>query len=312
MVLRYQNTAWGTPPVPSTSWDWGWKQPSLMGKIINISPVDYPMFTHSGNTRATDVRHYWQTRTLPDRDYTAITREEGSTFTYELTAAPSRVSNTCHILWVGAEVSGTAQEIQYHGIAKLLADQISYRSEQWKGACEHALIKSVETVGDTSGGSRRMDGLMAAITSNASSNGGDTLTELEYIQQLKAVWERGPKARHVMTNGSLRTTIDKFDAQGGSKWIATTDKEVVNMVLVYQSSFGTVQNLLSRDLQDTATAEMVALDFRNFHKAWLRPVRMTKPAIDGDFLRSVVMGELTLQYDDERAATKLTNILVEA
>ena len=292
----------------------GWREPSLMGKIITISPEDYVVFSHTGNTRAKDTQHYWQTRLLPTRDFDAsngganITQIEGATYSYSTVTEPSRPGNTTQIFWVGAEVSGTAEAISYYGIAKLLADQVDYRSRQWKGGVERALVRAVETTGNTET-ARRMDGLLAAITTNASTNGNATLTETQYIEQLKAVWDNGPKARHVLTNGSLRLTIDKFDAQGATKWIQTTAKEVVNMVLIYQSTFGTVQNMLSRDLEDgNGTAELIAIDFSNFKKAWLRPVRMTKPAIDGDYLRTIVLGELTLEYADERAASKLTAI----
>lgn len=301
------NTVYATSPALSQVP--GWRQPSLMGKIITISPEDYTFFTHMGNTRARDVKHYWQRRLLPSRDGDAISRLEGATYSYTEVVEPDQPNNTTQIFWVGAEVSGTAESVAFHGIPKLLADQIDYRSRQWKGGVERSLVRSVETTGTTST-ARKMDGVLAAIVTNASAyTSNHTLNETRYIEQLKAVWDQGPKARHVVTNGSLRLIIDKFDAQGATKWIQTTAKEVVNMVLVYQSTFGTVQNLLSRDLEDgNGTAELVAIDFSNFKKAWLRPVRMTRPAIDGDYIRSIVLGELTMQYDDERAAAKLTGL----
>ena len=158
-----------------------------------------------------------------------------------------------------------------------------------------------------------MDGLLQAITTNSLDGQTSLLTEDLYIDALKSVWDAGPKARHVLCNGNIRRAIDKFDATG-TKWVATTAKEIVNMVLVYQSSFGTVQNLLSRDLIDGGTVaagntgELVAIDFSNFKKAWLRPTQMQRPSLDGDFIRSVILSELTLQYDDEAAGAKILDL----
>ena len=68
------NTVYGTTPDVATHVP-GWREPSLMGKIITISPEDYVVFSHTGNTRARDVRHFWQRRLLPSRDGAAQDRD---------------------------------------------------------------------------------------------------------------------------------------------------------------------------------------------------------------------------------------------
>jgi hypothetical protein len=292
----------------------GWRKTSLdlFPRIINISPTDYPMFSMTGNVRTNNVTVTWQRRSLASRDFTSIDRVEGSTFAYESVEQPIRVSNTCAIFWTGVEVTGTSQAESHYGIRKLLEDQKELRAEEWKGHVEDGLINSVETSQSDAGNSaaRQMDGLLAAITTNASDmNDAHTLSETAFIRLLKDVWESGPKARDVLVPSTLQMVIDKFDADGATKWIQTTSKEIVNMVLVYQSSFGSVRAHLSRDLQNGGgTADIAAIDFRFWNKAWLRTPHMTKPSIDGDYIRSVILGELSLKYDAEDAASKYTGV----
>lgn len=289
----------------------GWRKTSLdlFSRIINISPTDYPMFNNTGNVRTNNVLVTWQTRTLPSRanNFTL----EGANFTFNTTAQPSRVSNSTQIISQGIEVSGSAQAEAHYGIRDLMADQIEYRMEQWKGSAEFALIRATQDSG-ASDTPRQMDGLLAAITTLASDAAGDTLSESTYIDQQKIIWDQGPKPRDVMTNSSLRTTIDAFNALGKTTWQAPGDAtEVTNMLLLYHGSFGTVRNHLSRDLPQTATtSDMVTLDFRNFHKAWLRPVFMRKVDSGADSMQSAIVGELSLKYDDEKAASKYLNILL--
>ncbi len=289
----------------------GWRKPSLdlFSRIINISPTDYVFFSHTDNVKTNNVLTQWQLRRLPSRAFDGITRQEGADFSYRDVRQPTRVSNTAHILWIGVELSETAIAESHFGIASLWNDQLNDAMEVWKGAAERAFIRSTESTGATNG-ARYMDGLLASITTNASTgpNGNNaTLDETGYINLLRLVWDKGPRARDVMMNASLQMVVDQFNAVNGTKQVFVTDEGITNMVTFYRSSFGVVRNHLTRDLEDgDGTAEMVALDFKNFHKAWLRRVHMRPIASDADAMRSAVVGETTLKYDDEQAAAKYT------
>lgn len=292
----------------------GWRKSSLdmMSKIINISPTDYVFFSHTGNTSTNNVTTTWQLRRLPARGFDGFTRIEGldfvATTNFEGVTQPTRVTNTAHILWIGVEVTGSADAESHYGIANLFRDQVGFNSEIWKGAAENALIRSSESTG-TSTGERYMDGLLASITTNASDNSAATLSETKYIDLLRLVWDKGPKARDVMVNASLQMVIDRFNANGGTKQVMVTDEGITNMITFYRSAFGVVRNHLTRDLEDgDGTAEIVAIDFRNYHKAWLRRVSLIPLPKTSDGTRGIILGELTLKYDDEQAAAKFTGM----
>lgn len=288
----------------------GWRKPTLgidlFAKIITISPTDYPFFTMSGNVKTNNHLTQWQTRSLPARASGGNSAIEGAEWTYASVQQPSRVTNFTQIMTIGVEISGRAQAESHFGIRGLMQDQIGYRMESLKGYTENRLIQSTLVTGDTTAATQ-MTGLLAAISTNASTHGNDTLEENDYIDLFKDIWKAGAHARDVLVNAGLQTTIDGFNANGGTKWIATTEKEVVNLVQVYQTAFGTVRNHLSRDLEDgDGTAEIVALDFANFHKAWLRPTQMKRPDTTGDYTRANIIHELTLKFDNEAAAAKGT------
>lgn len=263
------------------------------------------MFTMTGNVRTHNTVTTWQTRDLPARAENSTT--EGADFTFNNLADATRVTNTAQIITQGVEVSGTAQAESHYGIKDLMRDQLDYRMEQWKGSAERVLIRSTQVTGD-SDTVRTMGGLLSSIATVASTNSNNSLTETLYIGLQKAVWDQGTKARDCLTNGSLRIVIDTFNALGKTTWQApSTLPEVTNMLLLYHGSFGTVRNHLSRDLNDgDGTAELVMLDFTKWSKAWLRPVHLRKIDSQADSFQTAIVGELTLKYDDEGAAGKLT------
>ena len=296
----------------------GFRRPSLelFSKIITIDPTDYPFFTLTGNSNTHNVTVEWQTRGLAARDKTNAA-VEGAEYAYEDLAAPTRVSNTTQIFTKGVEVSGTAQAEAHYGVKNLMRDQIDLRSTEMKGDFEAALISGdAEAAGDATT-ARRMAGLeaIAGAASGQTESGGDAvLTETMFLNALKLVWNNGPKARDCMLGPNMQTVVNGFSADGATKWINTVDKEVVNMVLVYQSSFGTIRFHLSRDVKDHATdttAQVFVFDKSYLSKVWLRRPFMAKPAVTGDYIRSNMVAEMTFKYDDDQAMAIITGIKAE-
>ncbi len=288
----------------------GWRKPSipLFQRMINISPTDYVFFHHTDNVKTNNVKTEWQYRRLPARGYSSYTRYEGADFAYRAARQPTRVSNTAHILWIGVELTETAMAESHYGAPNLWNDQINDAAEVLKGSTENALIRSTETAADESN-ERMMDGLLASITTSASSFANTSLSETQFKDGLKLVWDKGPRARDVLLNASLQNVVDQFDAQGGTKQVFTTDEGITNMVTFYRTAFGVVRNHLCRDLVDTTSgAEIVFIDFRHYHKAWLRKPAMKMVPSTADAMRGVIVQELTLKYDDETAAAKYTAI----
>ena len=305
MAFTNGNASYDLPTVGAQA---SWRRPSLdlFPRIINISPTDYPFFTHTDNVTTNNVTTEWQYRRLPARDYTAAVKHEGETYSYRAIRKPTAVSNTCMILGIGVELTGTAAAGDYFGVGSLMNDQVNDALETLKGHTEHAYIRSVETVGGDSD-ERQMDGLLAAITTNATSFANSSLSEAQFKGGLQMVWTYGPKARAVMVPPSMQKVIDLFDANGATKFVDTTAEGVVSFVQYVKTAFGAVQVLISRDLVDTTSgAEMVFIDFRTFHKAWYRKTQMKKVAPQGDVEQMYVVQEHTLKYDDEAGAAKFT------
>lgn len=116
----------------------GWRRPTLeyMSEIINISPMDYVFFSNTDNIDTRNIKTEWQLRHLPARSFSGFTRQEGLDFVastnFQGVTQPTRVSNTCHILWIGTEVSDSSQAESHFGAANLMQDQLDFNGEVWK------------------------------------------------------------------------------------------------------------------------------------------------------------------------------------
>lgn len=287
----------------------GWRKLDISEKINNLDPTDTPFFELTGKVPCAAREHSWQTRTLRTR---AIhTQAEGADFTYRAVAPPSRVTNLTQILEDGVELSGSLAEEQAYGVSgkNIMRDQLDLRMVEHRNDVEYNLINASFSYGNTSTAVHQMNGLRASITTNATDALGVTLTETLFVQNLlQSSWKvSGVRPDTVLTGAHGQDTINQFSALGATKWIDTTTREITNQVLLYNSSYASVQVMLCRDLTDiagTSGCELLAFNRQWNHKAWLRPTFMKKAADTADAERMVMISELTFQYDNEKSSSK--------
>lgn len=279
----------------------GWRQLDIMPTIINQDPRDRPFFELSGMGKAEAVLHQWQTRGLRARAISAII--EGADFTYTNVTGPDRQTNTCMIMTEGVEVSGTSQEEQHYGISNLFRDQIQYKSKLHGLDQEFTFINSTLTTGNTAS-ARRMKGLREFCTTtqatvNVLTQNGATLTESTYILAIETGWNQGAPPNTALMGSKQQKQVDNFSSIGATRWMDVTTREVVHSVLVYHSTFGTVENHISRDLSNTSTTgEIIFFDKTLISKAYFRPTRLIPVAKTSDAERMSIITEATLQVDN--------------
>lgn len=286
----------------------GWRELDISSMIKNQSPDDRPFFELCGDATATSWKHEWQTRTLRARAVNALA--EGANFTYRNVRAPSRPSNTCQILEDGIEVSGTSQAEGHYGAPNLMSDQVKLNAKQHGLDIEYSLIRGLETTGNTAH-ARIMGGLMSIITTNKTAMLGITMTEQHYVRNLlQTIWSAtNDRPNTVLCNAELMNAINAFNAFGATRWLDTMTREIVVEVLRYQSSFGSVSNYLCRDLSNgSSNGEICAFDRTQMKKAWLRSTKLKPVAPQADSEQAVMISELTLEYGNELATAKMTNL----
>jgi hypothetical protein len=283
---------------------------NVFGKIITISPTDYPFFTMSGNVKVQNVEATWHYRNLEARSV-ATGLVETADYSYEDQVQPTRVSNTCQIFTKGVELSLSAIAEERHGARDNFADQSMHQMAHLKGDLEATFLKGVRNTGNDTV-ARAMDGLVTIISTNATNFSGVTLTETSYLELQEATWLQGVQTTVCLSGSKLRKTINKFDRHGNGVWqMPGMGDKVVNNVMLYESPFGMVKNILSRDLVNGTTADIVMYDPKWTHKAWLRPMTMKPVPVLGPYKRAVIEAEGTLKYDNEAAFAKGYNVLTE-
>lgn len=270
--------------------------------IFQITPEDTPFYNMIGDSTANSPKHEWQIRSLTTRADNA--QIEGNTYTFTAPVLPTRVSNLTQIFGKFPRVSNTSQATSRHAIGDLMADQIAQKMVEWKTDVEHALLRGSTASGNASDTARRMNGLIAALSTNATSfASGVSLSETHLNDLLQNIWSSGGKPRDVLVNGYLKRRISGFTG-GSTKNFEQTEKTIINTVSVYESDFSVVAVHLSRDVPGSAgavTNALLAVDRDMFAKAWLRSPVTKRVAEVADSVDAVVIGELTLEFGNEAA-----------
>jgi hypothetical protein len=281
----------------------GWRELDILDKIINQDPRDRPFFENSGMGTARSKEHSWQVRGLRSRAIQAII--EGSDYTYSTTSGPTRVTNFTQIFMDGVEVSGTLMAEKQYGIADIVRDQINLRSVEHGNDIEYSLIRGASDFGNATDVGTQMNGLISSVPSgNETANGYDaTLGETEFVSLASHLWRiSGTRPDTVLVPPRLQDNINGYSAESATKWIDTTTREITHQILMYHSSYASLQILLSRDLTETALAtngvELVMYNRGMHNKAWLRTTKLRPVADTGDYDRFSMISELTLEYLD--------------
>jgi hypothetical protein len=305
-----QTTNIGTPGT-------GWRKLDIMERIIDQDPRATPFFEISGMSEARTTKHEWQVRGVPDR----VTNEtlEGAALAGQEVDIPSRVFNTCQILTTGVEVTRTSQRESHYGVGSIWQDQIDHFSYVHRGDTEFDLINNVEAVESTTTAVRAMDGLVAALSTNATDQGGIAFSETMFIDAIKTSWDnQDAPVLDCLTNASLKRGIDTFASVGAVRNMEVRTRDVVHLVTKYFSSFGEVDIHLTRDLNDNgsqltgvdADNDIVFFDRRQMSKAYLDRTHLQPVAKTADADTLVIISELTLNYGNELGGVVYTDVNV--
>jgi hypothetical protein len=132
------------------------------------------------------------------------------------------------------------------------------------------------------------------------------LTETIYVQGIEQGWSQGAQVNTVLAPSKQIKRINTFNGDGQTKWTEARTREIVNEVLIYHSSFGTVENHLCRDLSNTSTTgEIVMFDKSMLKKAYLRTTKLIPVAKTADADRLAMVCEVTLECENPESLVYL-------
>ena len=273
--------------------------------ISMISPTDTPMLSRFGKAKAKNTLHEWQTDALASASTTGAV--EGSDVETTALTPTTRLSNYTQISRRMFRVSKTQEAIDHAGRASEYAYQAGKALKALARDMEKTLHDGTGNSG-ASGTPRELKGVRAAITTNVitaatgSTTAALSLTNLNLL--LKTIWEAGGTPNAIYVNGAQKEAISAFSTPI-TRNIDAASKKYTNVVNVFDSAYGSLEVILDR----YATAsELLALQEDQFKVAFLRPVMQEKLPNNGGGEKGVVEAEYTLQYGNEAASGKLTNL----
>ncbi len=204
-------------------------------------------------------------------------------------------------------VTETQEAIDHAGRASEYAYQASKALKSLARDMEKTLHDGTGNSG-ASGTARELKGVRAAITTNVvtaatgSTTAALSTTNLNLL--LRTIWAAGGTPNAIYVNGSQKEAISAFSTPI-TRNIDAASKRYTAVVNVYDSAYGPLDIILDRYC---TTSELLALQEDQFKVAFLRPVMTTELPNNGGGKKGKVEAEYTLQYGNEAASGKLTNL----
>ncbi len=273
--------------------------------ISMISPVDTPMLSRFGKSKASNTLHEWQVDALASASTAGVV--EGSDVETSALTPSTRLGNYTQISRRMFRVSETQEAIDHAGRSSEYAYQAGKALKSLANDIEKTLHDGTGNSG-ASGTARELKGVRAAITTNVVTAATGTtkaaLTLEKLNELLRTVWAQGGKPNAIYVNGAQKEAIGKFSTPI-TRNIDASSKRYTNVVNVFDSAYGSLDIILDRYANEN---ELLALQEDQFKVAFLRPVMQTELPNNGGGKKGKVEAEYTLSYGNEKASGKITNL----
>lgn len=304
----------------------------LSDVIYNISPTETPFMSNIGRSKATSVRHEWQTDALAaattnaqdqGRDYSGTS----TTFPIGSVTATLRASNVTQICAKSFIIAGTTEALLKAGRKSEVAYQMAKKGKELKRDIEYNMTgvktSTVVAVSGTGGKSRSLEawmytndghqlvGTTGSTSSNATTGIVDgtqrNLTEDLVRTQISNIWTQGGDPEMILCG-----PVNKQNISSQFAGIATLYREanagpatIVGASDMYVSDFGELKIVPSRFTRDR-TISIISKDM--WAVAYLRPFQKIKLAKTGDNEKALLLAEWTLESRQQAASGKVADL----
>lgn len=276
--------------------------------ITNVDYKNTPLYSGLAESSASNTLHEWLTDTYASSADNAQVEASDSSAA-DLTQ-PSRSTNVVQMFRKNIVVSDTERAVRVYGASDPYTYQMQKSMVELARDIEKALMAGTKASG-ASGVARRLNGVVASITTNATARtSGTSLTETEFNDIMKGVWDGGTDANpdEVYVGSYLKRVISGFTA-GTTKFTDVNDKRLINAVDVYEGDFGVHKIFKHREVP---TSAVVAIDSSKWRVAYLngRRPKHIPLAKTGSATKGMIEGELTLEALNEKSSAKRTGYFV--
>jgi hypothetical protein len=282
--------------------------------IYDISPAETPFLSAIPKTKATGVKHEWQTHSLTAASGTNKVLE-GDDATTDASTTTARVYNYRQISDKVARVTGTQEVVNKAGRRSEMAFQMEARMKEIKRDVETRLLGNYASVAGNATLEPECAGLQAWVKTNidkasdgtaSAGNGTDTYTdgtaralqESQVEAALSLAWTNGGNPTMGILNAFQKRKFASFS--GSSTKTSDGDKKkVVNSVDIYIDPLGNEVRLVPCRQAQTDVIFFVDTEYVKF--ATLRDFKSVDLAKTGDSERKQIIVEYTLEVCQEKA-----------
>jgi hypothetical protein len=291
----------------------------LVDVIYRIDPTDTPFFSGIEKTKASAVKHEWQTQALAAASNSNFQLEGDDNVTADPTTATARLGNNCQIMIKIPRVTGTQRVVDHAGRDDEMDYQVMLKGLELKRDVETTFVGTNQaTVAGNGTTPRKLASVLSWIKTNTdfgatgvdptSADGTSArtdgtqraFTEAQLKNVLQKIWVSGGKPDVVMTGSFNKQVFSTFTGRG-TPMQDQADRKITAAVDVYESDFGRLRVVANRfqRSRDVFVFQMdmwaaAALPGRNFTSF---PLAKT-----GDTDRKELLVEHTLEARNQAAS----------
>lgn len=288
----------------------------LLDIIVNIAPWDTPLFSTCPKTTTKHTTHEWIEDTLQAASTFAGGASEGAAFSANTVLTRTRKSNWTMIFRKDIAVTETQRALNPAGIKDEYAYQVSIGMKELARAMEHRLF-SQSASATASSSARVMKVLDDYITNDGGVTASGQATKATVDSLMEKVYANGGVPDRIYCHPNQKSQfVANLGAGGTSGYnlrnIAAADARIVGNIDVYVSNFGAIQLVPDRFIPTAAATtgygRFWLLEQPKIRIAFLRPIKHVPLPPDGDRVRGMILGELTLEVMAAGAHGVCTNV----
>lgn len=269
---------------------------SLWDMIVTIDPLETFVSSNAPTVKVGDIQHQWVQKN--PRSVASRSAVEGKDPTFDNTST-SRDSNWTQIIQIGYELTGSRVAANTIG-GDLMSRERNEAMRSLKNSLEFDLIRGTLVTGNAST-ARRMKGMTSFASTLATSQSGVSLSEKILNDYLGNAWDQGTEIDTLLVGKVLKARISGFTS-GNTKNVEASEATLYGRVDVLDTDYGRVRVLKHRYVTQSGDTnyDLLGYDSGYVHVGVFRSPKVEALAKTGDSEREQVIGEFTLQVDNEK------------
>lgn len=301
--------------------------------LYRITPEDTPVYsmTRTGEA-ATATLHEWQVDDLlPANTKGAVEGSDNTNFA-NAAANRARLSNQTQIVRRNYLVSKTQLAVSTAGVPDERASAVAKKMVEAKLDIDTTICSANDKSAGSASTPRQLRGIFSWISSSGPSDvpaeyrtpaesinaDSNAITESEFLGICQNIWTVGGRLENFIVGPTLKKVMSGFIGRTGSGTGITTPaeaKKIVYSVNMYDTDFGVINIIPSRNLNATSTPGIAVMDVNDgvflyqdaIELSWLRPLGHEELNDEGGGPRGMIEGEYTLVVKNPRGLGKHTN-----